>query len=158
MTSTGTAGGAARTRHWCVSLLWMTTGLAWFLASFLPWTSRGLMSTSSLQDGSRLIRTGALSSIAPGWLAWLLLGVPLGGLVVFATATRDGGAVTAIRVALLLAVAAVFVALGYALAEVDVTRLGPGAWLTGGGVVLGGLGLAERWRHRLSTREGRQHT
>lgn len=158
MTSTGSAGSAARVRHWRSSVLWVTTGLSWVIASFVPWTSRGLLSTSSLQDGSRLIRNGALSAVAPGWLAWVLLGLPLGGLVLLASATRDGGMVTAVRVALVLAVAAAFVALWSVIAEMDITRLGPGAWLTAGGVTLGLLGLGAQWRHRRSTPEGRQHT
>ena len=146
---TGSTAALTSTARAARTLLWVAVGTAWVVAWFVPWTSRGLLSTSSLQDGARLIRSGSVSALVPSWVAWLLLLGPVSGLVVLGSATRDGPAITAARCALLLAMAVAFVMSWYAVAELDVGRLGPGGWLTGTGVALGLAGLAAQ---RLATR------
>jgi hypothetical protein len=144
---TGTTAAAGRTRRAATVLLWVAVGTAWLIAWFVPWTSRGLLSTSSLEDVARLVRSGSVSALVPRWAAWLLLLGPASGLVLFATAAVDGQAITAVRCALLVAMSVAFVASWYAVAQLDLDRLGPGGWLTGTGVAIGLAGLAEGWRH-----------
>ncbi len=144
---TGITAASATTRRAATVLLWAAVGTAWLVAWFVPWTSRGLLSTSSLEDVARLVRSGSVSALVPGWAAWLLLLGPVSGLVLVATAVHDGQRITAVRCAVLVAMSVAFVASWYAVAQLDVDRLGPGGWLTGAGVAIGLAGLAERWRH-----------
>jgi hypothetical protein len=123
----------------------MAVGATWVVAWFLPWTSRGLLSTSSLRDGAGLVRSGSVSALVPAWAAWTLLLAPACGLVLVGSATRHGGVAFAVRCVVLVVMSAVFAAGWYAVGELDVDRLGPGGWLTALGVLLGLTGLAEHW-------------
>jgi hypothetical protein len=143
---TGTSAAATPTRRAATTLLWLAVGTAWVVAWFVPWTSRGVLSTSSLEDGARLVRSGSMSALVPTWVAWALLLSPVSGLVLVASSTRDGSTVTAVRYTLVAAMFAAFVLSWYAVAELDVDRLGPGGWLTLTGIVLGLIGQAEQWR------------
>jgi hypothetical protein len=143
---TGTTA-AGTVRRAATVALWVAVGAAWLVAWFVPWTSRGLLSTSSLEDVARLVRSGSVAALVPSWAAWLLLLGPVSGLVLFATAVQDGQMITAVRCAVLVAMSVAFVASWYAVAQLDVGRLGPGGWLTGTGVAMGVAGMAERWRH-----------
>lgn len=143
---TGTTAAATPTRRAATTLLWVGVGTAWVVAWFVPWTSRGVLSTSSLEDGARLVRSGSVSGLVPSWVAWALLLGPVSGLVLVASATRDGRIVAAVRYTLVAAMSVAFALSWHAVAQLDVDRLGPGGWLTGTGVLLGLIGLAGQWR------------
>lgn len=143
--TTGGAAAGAPARRAATAALWLAVGAAWVVAWFLPWTSRGLLSTSSLRDGAGLVRSGSVSALVPAWAAWTLLLAPACGLVLVGSATRHGGVAFALRCVVLVVMSAVFATGWYAVGELDVDRLGPGGWLTALGVLLGLTGLAEHW-------------
>ena len=125
-----------------LGVLWLLVSTAWLVAWFVPWTSRGLLSTSSLADGARLIRDGSVSALIPSWVGWLLLIGPACGLLVLATFPRVGPVAVSARTLSVASMVAVFVACFHSVAQFDPARLGPGGWLTVGAVVLGLAGLA----------------
>ena len=106
---TGTTAAATSTGRAATTVLWVGVGTAWLLAWFVPWTSRGVLSTSSLEDGARLVRSGSLSGLVPTWVAWALLLGPVAGLVLVASSTRDGRTVAAVRYTLVAAMSVAFV-------------------------------------------------
>jgi hypothetical protein len=144
--TTGIDAPRVRTRRVASALLWLAVAGQWLLAWFVPWTSRGLLSTSSLADGARLIRGGSVSALVPSWAAWVLLVAPACALAVLGSATREGSVVVAIRCVTVLVMAAVFAVAFQAFARLDLTRLGPGGWLTLSGLALGLAGILEQ-RH-----------
>ncbi len=133
--------------HVAASLSWIGAGLCWVTQLFVPWTSVGALSASSQLDGFRLVRRGAVDSVAPSWSAWLLLVLPAAGLVLVALAGLAGGGATVARLAL-AASGVVLLALAlHGLVAWDLRRLGPGGWTSLAGCALAlGAALLERLR------------
>jgi hypothetical protein len=116
-------GGAA------TMLLWCAAGACWVAQLFVPWTSRGTFSTSSMLDAVRLVRSGAIDAMVPAWVAFALLTVPAIGLVVGGSVGLTGAAAEGCRIALAV-VASVLCALGFVeLTGTDPQGLGAGGWL-----------------------------
>lgn len=124
------------------SLVWMTAGGCWVAQLFVPWTSSGPFAVSSTVDGFRLVRSGAVDSIAPAWTAFALLLLPAVGLALLATASLAGVAGSALRLALGVLGALLVVAAVAVLVSFEISRVGPGGVLTLAGVALVAVG----WR------------
>jgi hypothetical protein len=128
--------------------------MLWVVQSAVPWTRRGVFSSSSMLDGARLVRSGAVGEVVPVWVAGIFLVVPAVGVLVAATAGLDGRAVRVSRFVALLVVAVLFLGFVHNVASADPGRLGPGGWLTVAGIVLGGIGLASIRRADRASRRG----
>lgn len=124
-------------------LLWAAAGAAWVVECFLSWTRSGLLAASSMLDAARLIRSGVLGALAPGWVAYALLVLPACGVVLLGTApVRRRWAVRARWLVALVGVLAAGAAL-HVLVGWSPARLGPGGWLAvlGSGLALAGFVL-----------------
>ena len=124
------------------TVVWFLCGMLWVVQAAVPWTRRGVFSSSSMLDGARLVRSGTVGEVVPVWVAGVFLAVPAIGVLVAATAGLDGRAVRVSRFVALLVVTVLFLGFVHNVASADPGRLGPGAWLTVVGIVLGGTGLA----------------
>jgi len=119
--------------HLLAPLVWIVAGAFWLVQLFLPWTSSGTFSTSTMVDGIRLIRSGEVESVVPGWIAPVLLVLPAAGLGLIAVASLDGVVAALVRVAL-GAVCLILLGLSvHYLVDSDPGRLGPGGWTAGAG-------------------------
>ena len=123
------------------TVLWFVCGMLWVVQATVPWTRRGLFSSSTMLDGARLVRSGTVGEIVPVWVAGIFVAVPALGVLVAATAGLVGRVVGIVRLVSLLAVTLLFAGFMHNVASADPGRLGPGGWLTVAGIVLGGTGL-----------------
>ncbi len=134
------------TRRHLATILWFVSGMLWVVQAAVPWTRRGPFSSSSMLDGARLFETGVVDEVVPRWASFVLVVVPVLGVFVGATAALRGRALFTARLICVGVVSALFVFFVHNVAGADPTRLGPGAWLTGTGIVLSILTLT-RTRH-----------
>jgi hypothetical protein len=116
--------------------------MLWVAQASVPWTRRGAFSSSSMLDGARLLRSGLVADAAPRWTSLVLVVVPALGVLVGATAGLRGRAMWTTRLTTVVAVTVAFVLFVHNVAGADLSRLGPGGWLTSAGIVSGALGLA----------------
>lgn len=119
-----------------VAPLWVLAGACWTVQLFLPWTSRGAFSSSSMLDGVSLIRSGAVDAVVPGWAAYVLLALPAIGLAMTALAGLGGAAAGLGRVTLAVGGAAAVAAAGHLLVGYQPSRTGPGGWVSAAGALL----------------------
>lgn len=117
-------------------LTWVAAGCCWTVQLLLPWTSAGVLSASSQVDGFRLLRSGVVSSVAPGWVAYLLLVVPVAGLLLVALGALSGRVASRARLVLAVVGVAMLAVALHALVSFDPTRLGPGGWTAVAGSAL----------------------
>lgn len=111
------------------SLGWICTGTLWFVQAFVPWTGTGTLSHSSTIDASSLIRSGAVSSLAPSIAGWLLMVLPAVGLVLFATAFRHDRLTRSFRIVSAVIGTIITAAVTHYLAHFQINNFGPGALL-----------------------------
>lgn len=124
------------------TLLWFAAGMLWVAQATVPWTRRGAFSSSSMLDGARLLRSGLVDAAAPRWAALLLVLVPTLGVLLGATAALRGTAVWVARMICVSVVTVAYTLFVHNVAGANLTKLGPGGWLTGAGILIGALGLA----------------
>ena len=129
------------------TVLWFACGMLWVVQATVPWTRRGAFSSSSMLDGVRLLRSGGVADSAPAGALLALVTVPVLGVLLAATAGARGRAVLAGRIVCVLIVVIFLVGFVQTVASADPERLGPGAWMTCVGVVVGVVGLASALRH-----------
>ena len=136
-----------------VTILWFVSGMFWVAEAAVPWTRRGMFSSSSMLDGASLSRAASSTRwFPPGPRALLLR--PILGVVVGATAVLRA----APWVVRLICVVVVSVRSGFMhnVASADPARLGTGAWLTVAGIVLGVVVMASDARERAMGRGERR--
>lgn len=131
-----------------VALLWLLAGGCWTVQLFLPWTTRGAFASSSMLDGVRLVRTGVVDAAVPAWAAYVLLALPAIGLSVTGLAGVSGPLAGAGRVVLAVLGAAVVALAWHVLAAFEPARVGPGGWVSAGGVLLAITAVAVALRGR----------
>lgn len=127
-----------------VMLLWCTAGACWVTQLFVPWTTRGTLSSASMLDAVRLVRSDSVDAVVPGWAAAVLLALPAIGLLVGGSVGLAGPVAEGGRIALTLIAVALWVLAFVGLADSDVGRLGFGGWLTAGGAVAAGAAVTCR--------------
>lgn len=135
-------------RHLPAALLWVLAGGCWTVQLFLPWTTRGAFSSSSMLDGVRLLRSGVVDAVVPPWAVYALLALPAIGLSVTGVAGLAGPVAEMVRFVLGLLGAAVVGAAGHVLVAYDITRIGPGGWVSLAGAVLAGAAVLAAVRGR----------
>jgi hypothetical protein len=123
------------------TIVWFVTGMLWVAQAAVPWSRRGAFSSSTMLDGARLLHSGLVDAAVPRWAALLLLVVPVVGVVVGATAALRGTPLWVGRLICVAVVTVAFAAFMHNVAGANLSRLGPGGWLAGAGIVLGTLGL-----------------
>ena len=109
-------------------------GVAWILATFLPWAQRGLLSSSSLVEAASFVRRGVID-VVPSGAAVLLLAPTAAGVVLVGLGGMSGPKVGVAR--------AVAGWTGCALSLLLVAQLTgfePGRW--GSGAVVAAVGSA----------------
>lgn len=117
-------------------LTWVLAGSCWTVQLLLSWTSTGLLSSSSQVDGFRVLRSGVVSSVVPGWAAYLLLVLPVVGIALVALAALAGRAAGRMRLGLASLGVVMLASTLYALVSFDPARLGPGGWTASAGAAL----------------------
>jgi hypothetical protein len=115
--------------------LWAGAGACWLVSLFLPWTSKGALSSATLVDAVRLIRRGSVDALVPPAAAAVLLVPALAGIVLIGLAGFAGRAVEIARVVAGAVGAVASLGLGLPLTGADPTAAGPGAWVALVGVV-----------------------
>ncbi len=140
-------------RHVPAAVLWVLAGGCWTVQLFLPWTTRGAFSSSSMLDGVQLLRSGVVDAVVPPWATYALLALPAIGLSVTGVAGLAGPVAEMLRLALGLLGAAVVVAAGHVLVAYDITRIGPGGWVSLAGAVLAGAAVLAAVRGRRAPEE-----
>ncbi|WP_183099541.1 hypothetical protein [Nocardioides pelophilus] len=116
-----------------------TAGVCWLVALFLPWTSAGALSSASLLDAVELIRRGSVDAVVPSWAAVVLLVPCVAGIVLVGAVGFHGRTTNALRLLALGLGSLGALGIGWRLAGLDVTAVGPGAWVALGGVLVGTL-------------------
>ena len=140
-------------RHLPVATLWVLAGSCWTVQLFLPWTTRGAFSSSSMLDGVRLLRSGVVDSIVPPWAVYVLLTLPAIGLSVTGIAGLAGPAADLGRVVLGVGGAVVVVLAWDVLAGYAPSRIGPGGWVSTAGTLLAGAAVLAALRGRRTSKE-----
>lgn len=112
-----------------LSVGWFVTGALWFTQAVVPWTATGTLSHSSTIDAASLIRSGAVGGLAPSIAGWLLMLLPVVGLVLSATAFSHHRITLVLRIVFTLTGFAVTGLLTHYLAHFDFSLFGPGALL-----------------------------
>lgn len=115
---------------------WLAGGLSWVAATFLSWTSQGLLSRSSLMDAARFVRKGVVDDVVPPGAAFVLLSPAVAGLLLVGLAGLGGRAASAARTVVGLVGAVAVAALGGQLTDWSPGRAGPGAVVAVIGVVV----------------------
>jgi hypothetical protein len=142
----------AHARAVAAGTLWGLAGGGWVASAFLPWTTRGLLATSSPLDAVRLIRTGVIDGATPPGTSAALLTLPAVGVGLIGLAGFEGRVVRAIRVALLVLAAALLLGALQVLTGISPGRFDRGAWtaVVALGCALAALviGSGGAWRRR----------
>lgn len=118
----------AHRRASAAAALWVAAGAGWVGSAFLPWTTRGALSSSTPLDAVRLIRTGMLDGAVPAGASAALLGLPAVGVGVMGLAGLGGRAAYAARVVLVSIALALLAGSLHVLAADRPGRLDGGAW------------------------------
>ncbi len=110
-------------------------GACWLVALFLPWTSHGALSATSLLDAVELIRRGAVDAVVPSGVAVLVLVPSIAGIVVIGVAGLAGRPMAVVRAGALAVGSLGSIGLVLALSDADPAAAGPGAWVALVGVL-----------------------
>lgn len=109
---------------------WLVTGCCWLVALFVPWTTRGLLSSASLIDAVRLIGRGVVASVVPPAAAWLLLVPTIAAIGLLALSGFRGRWVLVGQVLLAVIGTVLSLGIGWRLTDGDIGKAGPGLWLS----------------------------
>lgn len=121
--------------------MWFAVGMLWVAQAAVPWTRRGAFSSSTMLDGARLLQSGLVDVAVSRWAALLLLVVPFFGVLVGATPGLRGRIAWWARFSCVVVVTVALALFVQNVAGADLSRLGPGGWLAGTGILLGAVGL-----------------
>lgn len=127
--------------------MWFATGMLWVAQAAVPWSRRGAFSSSTMLDGARLLESGLVDAAVPRWAALVLLVVPVLGVLVGATAGLRGRVAWWARLSCVVVVTFGFAIFMQNIAGADLSRLGPGGWLAGAGILIGAVGLLRTRPH-----------
>ena len=132
--------------------VWLVVAATWVAELFVPFATRGALSTTSPLDAVALQRSGALDGMVGTGAVLGLLALPLAGLVIACLVPARGRAAALARGSVALAGLLAGLVLLHALTDLDTRRMGTGGWLTAlgclaaltGAVVEAGRHLSER--------------
>lgn len=153
----GTGPGPGHRPQWTTSAILALAGGCWVAQTVVPWTGSGVLSHADTASAVRLIRSGALDAVLPGWIGAVLLLLPAAGAGLLALSAVPGVAAARSRVVLATSAVTVSLVLATILVGLRPGSFGPGAWLTTAGAVAGAAGAARealilRSRHRAAGR------
>ncbi|MGD9959423.1 hypothetical protein [Nocardioides sp.] len=137
-------GRSTRSADPIFTLVWLGVGAAWVVQLFLPWVTTGPLSTSSALDVIRLERMGSLGDLVPAWGVVALLVLPSAGVLMMASAGLSTRSARRFRTLIICSVALCFAVAFVTLLDHAHENLGPGAWMTLLGVVLGAVAVVIR--------------
>lgn len=134
---------------------WLIVAAAWVAELFVPFATRGVLSSTSPLDAVVLQRSGALEGmVGTGGVLGLLV-LPLAGLVLACLVPLRGRAASLARVSVALVGLLAGLVLLHALTDLDTQRMGTGGWLTALGCLAALTGAVTEVRPHLSERTPR---